>query len=440
MDKAIQGQPLLKAKATMIARCFAPFIGVFIYAIGFPALLAAADLPVTGRDDPKLAAFDRTMLKFMVDHDVPGGALAIARHGKIVYARGFGFSNIANHTPVDPDALFRIASVSKPFTSAAILQLVERGQLKLTDHPFEMLAFKPHLENNARVDPRLYTITIHQLLHHTGGFDRTASFDPMFRPIDIAKAIGTSPPAGPSEIIEYMMGRPLDFAPGTKEAYSNFGYCVLGRLIEKVSGMPYITYVQKEVLGPLGIHRMRLGRSLEADRAKDEVRYYSSSAAKVRSVFGENEVPSCYGGWNLEAMDSHGAWIASAPELVRFASSFDNPDQSTILSPKSIAEMFARPKDVGFMPDGKPKPAFYADGWMVRPVNPTQANTWHNGLLDGTSTLLVRRHDGLTWAVLFNTDRDKKKQVLAGLIDPLLHSAADEIKAWPAGEEFKEPH
>ena len=256
-------QPPLKTKATMIAKCLTPLIALFTYAIGLPALLAA-DLPVTGHDDPRLATFDRTMLKFMVDHDVPGGALAIARHGKIVYARGFGYSDIANHTPVDPDALFRIASVSKPFTSAAILQLVERGHLKLTDHPFEMLAFKPHLENNAQVDPRLSTITIHQLLHHTGGFDRSASFDPMFRPIDIAKAVGTKPPAGPSEIIEYMMGRSLDFAPGTKEAYSNFGYCVLGRLIEKVSGMPYVTYVQKEVLGPLGIHRMRLGRSLEA--------------------------------------------------------------------------------------------------------------------------------------------------------------------------------
>lgn len=432
----------------MIARCFTPLIGVFIHAIGFPAVLALADLPVTGRADSKLAAFDRTMTKFMLDHDVPGATLAIARHGKFVYVRGFGYSDLANHTPVVPDALFRIASISKPFTAASILQLVERGKLKLTDHPFEMLAFKPHLENSAQVDPRLYTITIHQLLHHTGGFDRDASVDPMFRPIQIAKTLGTQPPAGPAEIIQFMMGRPLDFAPGTKEAYSNFGYCVLGRVIEKVTGISYVAYVQKELLASLGIHRMRLGRSLEADRAKDEVKYYSGNDAKVRSVFGENEVPSCYGGWNLEAMDSHGGWIASAPELVRFASSFDDPSKSPILNSKSIAEMFARPKESGFTPDGKPKPAFYADGWMVRPINPTQANTWHNGLLNGSSTLVVRRHDGLTWAVLFNTDRDKNKKalpdlinpLLADLIDPLLHSAADEIKAWPAGEEFKEPH
>ena len=423
----------------MTLKHFAPVIGVLLGLLACSERLTAAELPVTGRDDSKLVAFDRMMLKFMNDHDVPGAALAIARHGKIVYARGFGYSDLAKHQPVNPDALFRIASISKPFTSAAIMQLVERGKLKLSDRPFAMLGYKPHLEGNATVDPRLYAITVQQLLQHTGGFDRDASFDPMFRPIDIAKSLGTKPPAGPEDIIKYVMGRPLDYEPGTKESYSNFGYCVLGRVIEKVSGMNYIEYVQKEVLVPLGIHRMRLGRSLIAGRAVDEVRYYSSNDGKVDSVFGGEKVPWCYGGWNLEAMDSHGAWIASARELVRFASSFDAPEKSPILTQKSIAEIFSRPAKVGFTPDGKLKPTYYADGWMVRPVNRTQANTWHNGLLDGTSTLLVRRHDGLTWAVLFNTDRDKKKQVLAGLIDPLLHSAADETKAWPIGEDFKEP-
>ncbi len=404
----------------------------------FTATLAA-DLPITGRDEPALATFDRVMLKFMNDHQVPGAALAIARHGKIIYARGFGYSDVAKHEPVNPDALFRIASISKPFTAAAILQLVERGQLKLSDRPFETLGFKPHLDGNSQVDPRLYTITIQQLLHHTAGFDRETSFDPMFRPIDIAKALGTKSPAEQAAMIEYMMGRPLDFNPGAKEVYSNFGYCVLGRVIEQHTDMRYIAYVQKEVLGPLGIRRMRQGRSLEADRAAGEVKYYPGNAVKVKSVFGGDNVPRCYGGWNLEAMDSHGGWIASAPELVRFASSFDDPDHCPILKPESIAEIFSRPIESGFTPDGKPKPAFYADGWMVRPVNREKANTWHNGLFDGTSALLVRRYDGLTWAVLFNTDRDQKKQMLSGLIDPLLHSVANGIQEWPEGEEFAEP-
>ncbi len=87
------------------------------------------------------------------------------------------------------------------------------------------------------------------------------------------------------EIIAYVMGRPLDFDPGAKEAYSNFGYCVLGRVIEKVSGLSYADYVRKEILAPLGIARMRQGRSLENLRAEDEVRYYVRDHTIRNSVF-----------------------------------------------------------------------------------------------------------------------------------------------------------
>ena len=284
------------------------------------------DLPMTGRAVPELAAFDQLMAKFLRDHDVPGASLAISRHGRIVYARGFGYADLVKRQAVEPDSLFRIASVSKPFTSAAILQLQERGKLKLDDGAFQLLGLKPHLEEGKSVDPRLWKITIRQLLQHSGGFDRGASFDPMFRPIEISNALGVKPPAPPREIIEYMMGLPLDFDPGTKEVYSNFGYCVLGRIIEKVSGMSYTSYVRQEVLKPLGIDGMRLGHTLEKERAEGEVRYYPRDDRKVQSVYGDGKVvPTAYGGWFIEAMDSHGGWIASAPELARFAGSLDDP-------------------------------------------------------------------------------------------------------------------
>ncbi|MDB5291129.1 MAG: penicillin-binding protein beta-lactamase class, partial [Phycisphaerales bacterium] len=109
---------------------------LFIYAAGAQA---AEEIPVTGKSEPGLAAFDRVMVNFLRDNQVPGGALAIARGGKIVYARGFGFADVEKREAVEPDALFRIASVSKPFTSAAILQLQERGKLKLDDPAFAML-------------------------------------------------------------------------------------------------------------------------------------------------------------------------------------------------------------------------------------------------------------------------------------------------------------
>lgn len=406
--------------------------------------LCANDLPVTGRADPALAPFDKLMLDFLREHDVPGGALCVGRNGRIVYARGFGYADKEAKEPVDPDALFRIASCSKMFTSAAILQLQERGKLKIDDRAFEHLSnLQPHLENGDKVDPRLWQITIRQLLHHTGGFDRDAkdSFDPMFRSIMIARATGHRPPAYPNQIIEYMMGRPLDFDPGTKEAYSNFGYCVLGRIIERASGQSYQTYVVRDVLQPLGIKRMRIARSLEQDRAPGEVHYYAQGDPMIKSDTGDGQkVPSQYGGWCIEAMDAHGGWIASAPELVRFAQSFDDPNHGPILKADSIAETFRRSKETGYEKDGKPKAAYYANGWMVRPVGKAgKMNTWHNGLLDGTASLVVRRSDGLTWAVLFNTDRDAKRKYLGDVIDPLVHQAADQVKRWPEGWEFKEP-
>jgi N-acyl-D-amino-acid deacylase len=398
--------------------------------VGFRAV-CAAEIPITGREEPKLVAFDQLMLSFIREHDVPGVSVAIARHGRVVYARGFGYADVEKHLAVEPGSLFRIASISKPFTSAAILQLQERGKLRLDDPAFELLGYQPHLENGSSVDPRLRTITIRQLLHHAGGFDRKASFDPMFRPIMIAETMGTHAPAMPQEIIEYMMGRPLDFDPGTREAYSNFGYCVLGRVIESHTDMPYAQYVEREVLKPLGIRRMRQGRSLENQRAEGEVHYYPRSDGHVPSVFGGGTVPVAYGGWCIEAMDSHGGWIASASDLVQFASAFEDPQHCPILNKSSIAEMFARPQVTGFDATGKPKAAYYACGWQVRPTHNGKPNTWHNGQLDGTSTLLVHRYDDLTWAVLFNGDFDKDHKSLSGLIDPIMHQVADGIETWP---------
>ena len=81
--------------------------------------------------------------------------------------------------------------------------------------PFVTLGLKPHFDKKGKEDPRLKDVTVLQLLQHTAGFDRDASFDPMFRPIQIARAFGGEPPATQTQIIRYMMGRPLDFNPGT---------------------------------------------------------------------------------------------------------------------------------------------------------------------------------------------------------------------------------
>jgi N-acyl-D-amino-acid deacylase len=350
---------------------------------------------------------------------IAGGSLAVVQGGRLVHAKGYGMADVDAKTPVSADSLFRIASISKPITSVAVLKLVQAGKLDLDAKAFELLGVTPE-----KADARLKDITIRQLLQHTGGWDRDKSGDPMFRPFDIAAEAGVASPPGPASIIRFVASRPLDFDPGARSAYSNFGYCVLGRVIEKVGGEPYEDFVKKTVLAPMGITRMKLGKSLLKDRAEGEVRYYPVDGKQARPVFEsvkDKEVPWPYGGFYLEAMDAHGGWLASAVDLVRFASHIEK-----VLDEKTRALMVSRPPG---LPEA---PAYYACGWMVRPVGKDgKMNTWHAGSLPGTATLLVKRHDGLVWAALFN-DRSKGE----GKIDPALHKAADAVMAWPDVDLF----
>jgi N-acyl-D-amino-acid deacylase len=399
----------------------------------------ADELPVTGRADPRLRPFDELMTTFVKEHHVPGASLAVSYRGRLVYARGFGYADTEHKKPVQPGSLFRIASVTKPLTAVAVLQLVGKKKLRLDDRVLDHVKLRPHLAPGTKPDPRWKDVTILHLLQHTGGFDRDKSFDPMFRSVAIANAVGTAPPANQEAIIRYMLGRPLDFSPGERHAYSNFGYCLLGRVIESVSGEPYETYVRENVLKPLGVRGPSLGQTLATERLPGEVIYYDSKGRTTPAIVGPKvKVPLPYGAWYLEAMDSHGGWVASAPDLVRFAAAFDYPARCRVLSVAEIATMFARPLGAaGFEANGKPKDAYYGCGWSVRPVGQTgRGNTWHNGSLDGTESLLVRRHDGLDWAVLFNTRNDAQGKSLSGQIDGLLHGAADAVRRWPSDDLF----
>ncbi|MCA9292066.1 MAG: beta-lactamase family protein [Phycisphaerales bacterium] len=394
---------------------------------------ASVPRPVTGVAVEAMRPFDDLFERFMSEHDVPGAAVCVARGGDIVYSRGFGFADLDARTPVAPDALFRIASISKPITAVAVLRLVERGTLTLDDNPFVAIGLAADLDAPG-ADPRLRNITIRHLLHHAAGWDREATFDPMFAYDRIATTMGVPSPPDQVSIIRFMLRQPLDFDPGSRYAYSNFGYCVLGRVIEHATGRPYEQAVRELVLEPLGIDDMRIGRSLPADRAEREVRYHDVRARSGAAVCAPDLiVPQPYR-IHHEVMDAHGAWIAGAPDLVRFATAFDDVDHSPLLGASMIELMFAPPPGApGHEPDGRVKDVYYGMGWSVRRVG-TGRNTWHTGYINGTSTLLVRRHDGLTWAVLFNgSDSASNGRALAGLIDGPMHVAADAVTDWPKG-------
>lgn len=375
-------------------------------------------------------AFDREVEAFLTARKIPGGALAVAKDGRLVYAKGYGWADRENRIRAQATTLFRIASISKPITAVAVLKLVEEGRLELDARAFDLLPLKPAVRR--KPDPRLAHVTVRQLLQHTGGWDREKSLDPMFRSGQIARALDVPLPPGPRDIIRYMLGRKLDFDPGARHAYSNFGYCVLGRVIEQATGETYEQFVREKIFAPAGLGRMRLGRTLDGHQLEDESRYYTADEAKARSVFPNTarNVPWPYGGFCLEAMDAHGGWVASAVDLVRFAAALGGDE---ILKPATLQEMQSPPPPpVARKENGSLENWYYGLGWAVRPVgNDGRRNCWHAGSLPGTASLLVRRHDGLSWAVIFN-QRSEDANLPDSAIDGALHRAANAVTDWPA--------
>lgn len=389
--------------------------------------------PAVGELFTRLAPIDDAMKRILQEHSFPGATLAVAREGRLLLARGYGYADKENNRFAEPNDLFRIASISKPITAVAVLKLVEQGKLSLTDKIWSLLSLAEPK------DARWKEITIRNLLDHSGGWDRDKSFDAMFKSVEFAKEENSPPPAGPNVVISAMLKRDLDFSPGERYAYSNFGYCLLGRAIEKVTGLPYEDYVRRTILNPIGASRMRIGATRFI--APGEVRYYDLDRT-APSVFAEDlgkKVYTPYDAWYLEAMDAHGGWIASALDLVRFGNALVNPSSAPVLSPASIDAMWApSPGALGFTPQGARKEQYYALGWSVRHA-PDDEIISHTGSLPGTSTLLLlHRRSKMVWAALFNTRAGSKNQLPSSVVYNQIAEWRKQITEWPIGDLF--PH
>lgn len=369
--------------------------------------MVSANQAQTGIAVPELAVCDGLMQTFLSTYDIPGATFALAKNGKLVYYRGFGNADQAGTTATQPHQLFRIASLSKPVTSIGIMKLVEAGEISLSDKVFGtggLLENHPFLSSANITDDRIYDITVQHLLEHTAGWNRDISCfpnptspypwtfggcDPISAPLHVTQENGTSNPATEEDMIYFLLEKGLDFTPGMGWAYSNIGYLVLGEIIETVSEMSYEEYMQSEVFSPLGICDMHLGRNLPSDRLEREMNYVGNGYTTL-SCYGTGLlVPWEYGGFNVEAMDAHGGWVATARDLVRLLVAVDGfSTKPDILSPASIATM-TTPSTSN---------SYYAKGWSVNPNN----NWWHTGALDGTATFMARTSGGYTWAVLLN--------------------------------------
>ncbi len=311
---------------------------------------------------------DTVVARFMKKYNVPGMSIAIAKDGKLVYVKGYGYANTSTGEKVKPSHLFRIASVSKPFTAVAILQLVEAGRLSLDAKVFGDGGILGNKYGSPPPNSNIKNIRVHQLLQHTCGGWTNDSHDPMFTDISLSHA---------QVIANTLKNEALINEPGKAYAYSNFGYCVLGRIIEKISGISYENYVKRNILSKAVISDMQVGGNRLVDKKQNEVVYYGQG----------NEDPYRY---NISRMDSHGGWIASAADLLRFVFCVDGfSTKPDILNAATIKTMTT----------ASTANERYACGWSVNTAN----NWWHNGSLPGTGSELVRANNGFSWAILANT-------------------------------------
>src|SRR6266481_6205698 len=198
---------------------------LFTLAIG---LVFAQDAELAGKLDHVMSAYQKNR-GFM-------GSALVAKGGKVILEKGYGMASVELDVPNGPDTKFRLGSITKQFTSTAILQLEEQGKLSVTDTACKYLPECPETWK---------AITIHQLLSHTSGIPSYTD-GPEF-----AKPKMMRIPLKPVEILLLTKDKPLEFQPGEKWKYDNSGYIFLGVIIEKVSGEKYADYLKKHIFGVL---------------------------------------------------------------------------------------------------------------------------------------------------------------------------------------------
>jgi uncharacterized protein (TIGR03437 family) len=382
---------------------------------------------------PAIAPFDDFMTGVLSTYGVPGATLTITRSGHLIMARGYGLLDQDNNIAMKPDTLLRIASLSKTITSVAVMHLVEAGKLSLDQPAFALL---PDLQatSGQDKDPRLATITIRELLTHSGGWDASKSgFDPTGSQAFIASTMNVSAPLSSDNMVRYMRGQMLDFDPGAHYAYSNFGYDVLGRIIDRVSGMSYEQYVRTNVFAPMGITTARLAQTLAQGQLPGESKYYADQ--KADSIFPDVDpkfVSWAYGGqWYMEGFDADGGWAITAIDYAKFINAIDGQKGTAFLKPSSVAEMTARPN----IPDWVGQPSWYGFGMAVQPTAKGQI-WWNDGAIDGTFTRFTRTDDGLVMVAFFNSRSNPpgREGALQNTVDAGLSSSAAQVTNWPTAD------
>ncbi len=378
----------------------------------------ATSLRISGSfsDDIAFESIDQSVNSFLRRNHMVGASVAIAKDGKMVFSKGYGWADEDSRVRTEPYHLFRVASVSKLITAAAIMKLVESGKINLDDHVFGPDGILNQAPYDVYIDRNVENIKVSHLLNHSGGWTNRWG-DPMFIPHAVARGLNKELPVDATDIIRYMLGKRLHFKPGTMSSYSNLGYAILGKIIEQVSGNDYESYVKTNVLYPLGIFDMRVGGSYLTERSELEVKYYEPSDSYLVVDHKSNDkVARSYGGNDIETLGPAGGWLASSTDLLKFLLAIDGMDlPGDILQKESIQTMITPAKK-------------YLDPMGWRGVR--KGYWYRTGTLAGTSSLMVRRDCGISYVILFNSST-WKGPMLSTDIRLMMEKALDKTSEWP---------
>ncbi|MFC7483926.1 serine hydrolase [Luedemannella flava] len=406
----------------------------------FAALFATRDIPATraytqtGTYVAAFAAVDNKVRQFMSSTGTRAVGVAITRGGRLVHARGYTWAE-SGYPTTQPTTMFRLASCSKPLTSIAIHQLIQQGRLTLNTTLQSVLGLTA--APGGTMDSRFRNITVQHLLTHTAGWDRSEVSDlPSVN--TVAAAFGqTNLPVTKLQVARYMAGRPLQFAPGAEQEYSNLGYLMLGLIIERLRGTAYATSVQQTMFTPLGLSRPHRSIARQSQQLAGTVRQHDTapgwddlrivpSAIDGPAAGSSARLPLAYGGEDLVLFDAFGGWTMAPVDYAKILASFAignaNPllTQATVNAMWTVPSLYASATDVE-LPN-------YANGW----------NSWneaggvrgfeHGGGMPGVATRIVYRTDGWGYAIFASG---------GGVPDIYPEVANVAPSAWPTHDLFR---
>jgi CubicO group peptidase (beta-lactamase class C family) len=306
------------------------------------------------------------LFSHVIDRDGPGAAVLVARDGQILFERGYGLADIESHVPVTPATSFRIGSITKQFTTAAILKLQEQGKLSVTDTLSKYIADFP----------RGGEVTLHHLLTHTSGI-HSYTDKPEF-------VAAVTHPVKPLEVIQSIKSDPYDFGPGQQWRYDNSGYFLLGYIVETVSGESYGDFLRKSFFDPLGMTHTGVYHN-DHRPEREALGYESDPKAPLKYARAPD--------WDMTWAAGAGALSSTVEDLYRWNEALFG---GKVLAPASMEAAFTS----GRIADGSQ--TGYGYGWFVATLRGEQMIS-HGGGLPGFRSYLSRLpREHFTVVVLMN--------------------------------------